>query len=78
MVPTLARHLLANALRDDGAVIFGSYGSKSDDTPPLDIASVLRAGDLPISGESSGGELPSGGPVTKFAWINRRDWLRRP
>ncbi len=78
MVPTLARHLLVNALRDDGAVIFGAYGSKSDVIPPMDIAGVLRAGDLPISGESSGGELPSGGPVTKFAWINRRDWLRHP
>ena len=75
MVPTLARHLLQNALRDDGALIFGAYGSRSTDTPPMDIAHVLRVGGLPISGESAGGELPSGGPVTRFAWINRRDWL---
>ena len=75
MVPSLARHLLQCAVSDDGAVIFGAYGSKSDVIPPLDIAHVLRAGGLPISGESAGGELPSGGPITKFAWINRRDWL---
>ena len=75
MVPTLARHLLQNAVRDDGAVIFGAYGSKSKNTLPMDIATVLTTGGLPVSGEASGGELPGGGPVTKFAWINRRDWL---
>ncbi len=75
MMPTLARQLLQNAVRDDGAVIFGAYGSKSADTPPVDIARALIAGGLPVSGESAGGELSSGGPVTKFAWIRRRDWL---
>ncbi len=78
MVPSLASHLLRHAVSDDGAVAFGAYGSKSENTPPMDIAKVLTDGGLPISGESMGGELPSGGPVTKFAWINRRDWLRLP
>ena len=78
MMPTLARQLLQNAVRNDGAVIFGAYGSKSADTPPVDIARALIAGGLPVSGESAGGELSSGGPVTKFAWIRRRDWLADP
>ncbi len=74
-IPTLARHLLLNAVRHDGAVIFGAYGSKSANMPPMDIATVLRADGLPVSGEGAGGELPGGGSVAKFAWINRRDWL---
>lgn len=74
MIPTLARHMLLNAVRDDGALIFGAYGSKSENTPPLKIADVMIADGLPVSGEAEGGELPSGGPITRFAWINRRDW----
>ena len=75
MTTALAQHLLEHAVTKDGALIFGAYGSKSDDKPPFDIARVLRGDGLPISGESTGGELPSGGPVTRFAWIKRRDWL---
>ena len=75
MIPEFARYVLDHAVTDGGAMIFGAYGSNSKNTPPMDIASVLTADGLPVSGEASGGELPGGGPVTKFAWINRRDWL---
>ena len=78
MAAALAQHLLEHAVAENGALIFGAYGSKSDDTPPLDIARVLSAGSLPISGQATGGDLPSGGPITRFAWINRRDWLSDP
>ena len=78
MAAALAQHLLEHAVAENGALIFGAYGSKSDDTPPLDIARVLSAGSLPISGRATGGELPSGGPITRFAWIKRSDWLSGP
>ena len=82
MLPTLARHLLDLAVTDDGALIFGAYGSKSDDSPGVDIARVLADGGLTVSGESFGGVLPRGGPVARFAWVRRPDWIvqtdRRP
>ncbi len=74
MLPVLARHLLHYAVTDDGALIFGAYGSKSANSPSVDIARVLREGGLPVSGEASGGELPRGEPVTRFAWVKQRDW----
>ena len=77
MLPDLARHLLTQAVSQDGALIFGAYGSKSDDTPSVDIAQVLRNADIPVSGEACGGELPRGGPVTRFAWIRVADWDRK-
>ncbi len=80
LVPTeylsaFAAHLLVNVVTDDGAVIFGAYGSRSDDTPSFDIAQHLRNCGFVVAGESEGGELRSGGPVTRFAWINRSHWL---
>ena len=72
-----ARHLLTHVVSQDGALIFGAYGSKSDDTPSADVAQVLRNADIPVSGEACGGELPSGGPVTRFAWIRVDDWYRQ-
>ena len=74
MLPVLARHLLHYAVTDDGALIFGAYGSKSANSPSVDIARVLREGGLPVSGEASGGELPRDEPVTRFAWVKQRDW----
>ena len=77
MLAILANHLLECAVAKDGALILGAYGSKSADRPSLDIASVLKAGGLPVSGESQGGKLPRGGPVTRFAWVRRKDWEDR-
>ncbi|MXX92098.1 MAG: hypothetical protein F4Y63_01425 [Chloroflexi bacterium] len=74
-LPQLALHLLEHAVADNGALIFGAYGSRSEDRPSVAIADVLRGGSLPVSGISQGGKLPSGGPVTRFAWINRSHWL---
>ncbi len=76
-MPNLACHLLEHVVTEDGAVIFGAYGSRSADTPSVDVARVLRNGGLPISGTSQGGELPRGGPVTRFAWIRWEDWNRQ-
>ena len=74
-LPQLAFHLLEHAVARDGALVFGAYGSKSEDRPSVAIGDVLRASGLPVSGVSQGGELPSGGPVTRFAWIKHSDWL---
>ena len=73
-LPQLALHLLEHAVSQDGALIFGAYGSKSEDRPSVNIGDVLRNSGLPVSGESEGGELPRGGPVTRFAWIKHADW----
>lgn len=73
-LPDLARHLLQHAVKRNGSLILGAYGSKSEDRPSAPIADVLRASGLPVSGVSKGGELPSGGPVTRFAWVRRSDW----
>ncbi len=75
-LPQLARHLLEHAVARNGALIFGAYGSRSDDRPSVDVARVLRDGGLKVSGVSQGGELPSGGPVTRFSWIKHEDWVR--
>lgn len=74
-LPQLAFHLLEHVVARDGALVFGAYGSKSEDRPSVTIGDVLRASGLPVSGISQGGELPSGGPVTRFAWIKHSDWL---
>ena len=73
-LPHLARHLLQHAVKRNGALILGAYGSKSEDWPSIAIADVLREGGVPVSGVSQGGELPRGGPVTRFAWVRRSDW----
>ena len=73
-LPNLALHLLDHAVTEDGSLIFGAYGSKSDNTPSFDIAKLLRDQGCKIAGESQGGELPGGGPVTRFAWLRRSDW----
>ncbi len=73
-LPQLARDLLEHAVAGNGALIFGAYGSKSEDRPSVAIADVLRASGLPVSGVSQGGKLPSGDPVTRFAWVRRSDW----
>lgn len=73
-LPQLALHLLEHAVADNGALIFGAYGSKSEDRPSIAIADVLQSSGLPVSGVSQGGELLSGGPVTRFAWIRHFDW----
>ncbi len=73
LLPELARQLLCNAVTDDGALIFGTYGSRSSGRKPTDIARVLRAGGLHISGESMGGKMPQGGPVTRFVWCRKSD-----
>lgn len=74
-LPQLATHLLETTVANNGALIFGAYGSRSEDRPSVAIADVLREGCLPVSGISQGGKLPSDGPVTRFAWINRSHWL---
>ena len=74
ILPTLASHLLKHALTQNGTLILGAYGSKSADESPLDIAQFLRTAGFPVAGEAAGGRLRRGGPVTRFAWIRRRDW----
>ena len=76
MMPTLWRGLLHNAITDDGALIVGAYGSKSDDTPSFDVAAAMRRAGLPVSGESRGGQLRRGGPVARFAWVRKCDLSR--
>ncbi len=70
-VPGLAQHLLTHCVADGGRLIMGAYGSVSSELDPFDIASALREGGLRVTGESSGGTLPSGGPVTRFAWVDK-------
>ncbi len=78
MLATLANHLIQSALTQDGTLIIGAYGSKSADFPSLDIARFLQDAGFTVAGESQGGELRSGGPVTRFAWIRRSDWDQNP
>ena len=68
---TLARHLLEHAVEEGGTLIFGAYGSKSDDTPSFNIGEHLRDSGFRVAGESQGGELPRGGPVARFAWVRK-------
>lgn len=75
-LPQLSRHLIEHAVGRNGALIFGAYGSRSEDRSSVAIADALREGGLPVSGVTQGGELPSGGPVTRFAWIKYSDWVR--
>jgi hypothetical protein len=48
-----------------GTVILGAYGSRSDATPPFDIAGFLRAEGFAVAGTAYGGDPM----VTAFAWI---------
>lgn len=50
-----------------GCLILGSYGSRSRDVAPMDVAAVIQGCGLPVEGSSAGGE-----PVTaRFAWTGR-------
>lgn len=50
-----------------GRLILGSYGSRSRNVAPTDIAAVIQGCGLPVEGSSAGGE-----PVTaRFAWTSR-------
>ncbi len=71
-----SRHMLQHAVAENGRLIIGHYGSRSVATPPLDIAEILAAGGLDVSGEASGGKMSDGSPVTRFAWMDRRSNLR--
>lgn len=50
-----------------GRLIVGSYGSRSRETPPEDVAAVMETCGLAVAGSSIGGD-----PVTtQFAWTAR-------
>ncbi len=76
-VPALAKQLLTHSVADGGRLIMGAYGSVSQQLDPADIAGMLRAGGLRVAGQSCGGTLPDGGPVTRFAWMDRSANLDR-
>ena len=69
----LAEQLLERAVTADGALIFGAYGSKSDDIPSFDVAGFLTDHGFTVAGEAEGGVLARGGPVTRFAWLRPLD-----
>lgn len=55
---------LASWVEGGGRLIVGSYGSKSRDIPPVDVAEIMRECGLSVIGGSSGGSPV----VTRFAW----------
>ena len=48
-----------------GRLIIGSYGSRSRNRAPLDVAQVVRGCGLAVAGLASGGDPP----ITRFAWV---------
>jgi hypothetical protein len=50
-----------------GRLIIGSYGSRSRNLAPADVASTLVDCGFEVIGSSNGG----GGPITQFAWVGR-------
>jgi SAM-dependent methyltransferase len=58
--------LLERAVEPGGRLIVGSYGSRSRNEPPLDIAAVLESFGLKVGGRASGGDPP----ITAFAWLD--------
>ena len=55
---------LASWVEVGGRLIVGSYGSKSRDIAPVDIADVMSQCGLRVLGQAWGGSPP----VTRFAW----------
>ena len=58
--------LLGQVVAQEGRLILGAYGSKSDSIPPFDIGDFLEEEGFEVVGRSEGGE----GPITKFAWLD--------
>ena len=55
----------------NGRLILGSYGSQSRRTAPDDVEVLLVECGFVLSGSSRGGD----GPITRYAWADRRDGL---
>jgi SAM-dependent methyltransferase len=65
-LPELVLGLRTRMVAPGGRLIVGSYGSRSRDLAPLDVAEFLSGLGLDVVGTASGGEPP----VTAFAWID--------
>jgi len=61
------RRLIDTIVAPGGRLIAGDYGSRSRRIAPRDVAGVLRAAGLTVSGEAAGGD-PA---ITRFAWTDR-------
>jgi hypothetical protein len=62
----LVRQLLNNVVEPGGRLILGAYGSRSRQTPPLDVLPLLAPGGLVPAGAAHGGE-PA---ITRFVWFD--------
>jgi len=63
-VHAFLHHLLDHYVESGGRLVVGAYGSRSRCVPPLDVAALLEAAGMAVTGAACGGE----GPVTRFAW----------
>lgn len=54
-------------VKPGGRLIIGSYGSRSDEIEPADVATVLTGCGVQVAGASTGGDPI----VTRFAWTKR-------
>ena len=60
------RRLLGEFLAPEGRLILGSYGSRSRNEKPFDIARFVREMDIEPDGVAWGGDPP----LTLFVWID--------
>ncbi|HEX5672529.1 MAG TPA: class I SAM-dependent methyltransferase [Acidimicrobiia bacterium] len=51
----------------DGKLIIGSYGSRSRNLAPVDVAEILGRCGFEVAGSATGGD----GPMTRFAWVDK-------
>jgi hypothetical protein len=62
----MVRRLVDEYAEPGGRVIVGAYGSRSEDTPPFDVARFLSEEGFEVAGTALGGDPP----VTAFAWVD--------
>lgn len=62
----MARRLLDAFAEAGGRVILGAYGSRSEGTPPFDLAGFLTDEGFEVAGTAFGGDPV----VTAFAWVD--------
>jgi len=60
------RRVLREFVAPGGRLIIGSYGSRSRNVPPFDVAPFLASLGLRVAGRSAGGEPR----ITSFVWID--------
>ena len=59
--------LSSRVVSNNGRLIFGAYGSRSENKPPFDLKTFLESRNIPAAGFARGG-VP---PIASFVWIDK-------